>query len=105
MIPIAITGIFQYDPDYLQNEQKYKDIKTHILGEESEGDDESGSEDSEMSDEDNEESRGCKSFDKMLDLLYPDLIEIRSFMSQRSRKYRFSTRLIRISLTSVARYT
>ncbi|KAF9484975.1 MIF4G-domain-containing protein [Pholiota conissans] len=44
-------NIFKFDPNYLENEEKYKAIKAEILGEDS--DEESGSEeDSEESDED-----------------------------------------------------
>ncbi|KAJ3504958.1 hypothetical protein NLJ89_g7666 [Agrocybe chaxingu] len=44
-------NIFKFDPNYLENEEKYKSIKAEILGEDS--DDESGSE--EGSDEDSDE--------------------------------------------------
>ncbi|KIJ63282.1 hypothetical protein HYDPIDRAFT_92579 [Hydnomerulius pinastri MD-312] len=46
-------NIFKFDPNYLENEEKYKGIKAEILGENS--DDESGSEES-SSDEDDEEA-------------------------------------------------
>jgi hypothetical protein len=36
-----MTDIFKFDPKYLENEERYKSIKAEILGEES--DDESGS--------------------------------------------------------------
>ncbi|EPQ58685.1 MIF4G-domain-containing protein [Gloeophyllum trabeum ATCC 11539] len=45
-------NIFKFDPNYLENEDKYKQIKAEILGEDS--DDESGSEESEE-EEDEEE--------------------------------------------------
>ncbi|KAJ7477031.1 hypothetical protein B0H11DRAFT_1865425 [Mycena galericulata] len=45
-------NIFKFDPKYLENEEKYKSIKTEILGEDD--DDESGSEES-SEDEDDEE--------------------------------------------------
>jgi pre-mRNA-splicing factor CWC22 len=38
--------IYKLDPSFLENEEKYKEIKTEILGEESDDDDESGSSDS-----------------------------------------------------------
>ncbi|KAK0461468.1 armadillo-type protein [Armillaria novae-zelandiae] len=44
-------NIFKFDPDYIKNEERYKDIKAEILGEES--DEESGSDES--SDSDDEE--------------------------------------------------
>ena len=57
----AITGIFQYDTDYLQNEEKYKEIKTQILGDDSDEDDGSGSDESDESDDDDDEdARGLK---------------------------------------------
>ena len=47
------ADVFKFDPNYLENEEKYKAIKAEILGDES--DDESGSEESdEESDEDEE---------------------------------------------------
>jgi hypothetical protein len=46
--------IFKLDPNYLDNEEKYKSIKAEILGEDSD-DDESGSGGEESSDEDDEE--------------------------------------------------
>ncbi|KAL1742623.1 armadillo-type protein, partial [Schizophyllum fasciatum] len=39
-------NIFKFDPDYLENEEKYKAIKAEILGEGSDDEDESGSEES-----------------------------------------------------------
>ncbi|KAJ7928999.1 MIF4G-domain-containing protein [Mycena leptocephala] len=45
-------NIFKFDPNYLENEEKYKSIKTEILGEDS--DEESGSEES-SEDEDEDE--------------------------------------------------
>ncbi|TFK34887.1 armadillo-type protein [Crucibulum laeve] len=45
-------NIFKFDPNYLENEEKYKSIKAEILGEDS--DEESGSEE-ESSDEDEDE--------------------------------------------------
>lgn len=44
-----LLDIYKFDPDYLDNEEKYKEIKAEILGEE---DDEDGSgSDSEEEDE------------------------------------------------------
>lgn len=42
--------IFKFDPNYLENEEKYKAIKAEILGEDS--DEETDSEESESEDED-----------------------------------------------------
>jgi pre-mRNA-splicing factor CWC22 len=43
--------IFKFDPNFLENEEKYKSIKAEILGEGSD-DDESGTEESSSEDED-----------------------------------------------------
>ena len=45
------ADIFKFDPNYLENEEKYKAIKADILGEGS-SDDESGSEESDSEDDD-----------------------------------------------------
>lgn len=47
--------IFKFDPNYTENEEKYKAIKAEILGEDSE--DESGSESSEEEEGDEEEGK------------------------------------------------
>jgi pre-mRNA-splicing factor CWC22 len=47
---LVLSDIFKLDPNYLENEEKYKSIKAEILGEDS--DDESGSEESSDDDED-----------------------------------------------------
>lgn len=49
---ILPTDIFKFDPSYIENEEKYKVIKSEILGEDS--DDGSGSEE-ESSDDDEDE--------------------------------------------------
>lgn len=49
MLPI---DIYKFDPSFLENEEKYKEIKAEILGEGS--DDEDGSESSESDSEDEE---------------------------------------------------
>ena len=41
-----LADIFKFDPDYLENEEKYKAIKAEILGEGSDDEEESGSEES-----------------------------------------------------------
>ncbi|KAJ8457549.1 hypothetical protein ONZ45_g18270 [Pleurotus djamor] len=45
-------NIFKFDPNYLENEEKYKEIKNEILGEDS--DEDSGSEESSESEDENE---------------------------------------------------
>jgi pre-mRNA-splicing factor CWC22 len=52
-----LLDIFKFDPNFLENEDKYKQIKVEILGEESDG--ESGSEESEEEEEENEEGECC----------------------------------------------
>ena len=49
----SFLDIFKFDPAYLENEEKYKEIKAEILGEDS--DEESGSGSEEDSDEDEDE--------------------------------------------------
>ena len=51
-----MADIFKFDPHYLENEDKYKSIKTEILGEDS--DDESGS-GSDEDDSEEEEGKDC----------------------------------------------
>ena len=43
--------IFKFDANYLDNEEKYKQIRAEILGEGSSDEEESGSEESESEDE------------------------------------------------------
>ena len=45
------VDIFKFDANYLDNEEKYKQIRTEILGEGSSDEEESGSEESESEDE------------------------------------------------------
>lgn len=54
---VLLLDIFQQDPNFLENEKKYEELKKSILGEESD-DDEAGSDEegSEDEDEDEEES-------------------------------------------------
>jgi pre-mRNA-splicing factor CWC22 len=40
----SLTDIFKFDPNFLENEAKYKDIKNEILGSDDEEDDSDGSE-------------------------------------------------------------
>jgi pre-mRNA-splicing factor CWC22 len=46
-----LADIFKFDPDYLENEEKYKGIKAEILGEDS-SDEESGSVEDDSGDDD-----------------------------------------------------
>ncbi len=46
-----LPDIFKFDPNYLEKEEQYKSIKAEILGEDSEEDDESGSDESSEADE------------------------------------------------------
>jgi pre-mRNA-splicing factor CWC22 len=41
-----LIDIYKLDPNFLENEEKYKEIKAEILGEGSDDEDESGSSDS-----------------------------------------------------------
>lgn len=50
---MVCLDVFKFDPNYLETEEKYKEIKAEILGEGSD-DDESGSSGSESDDEDEE---------------------------------------------------
>ncbi|KAI8999086.1 hypothetical protein BD414DRAFT_144616 [Trametes punicea] len=47
-------NIFKYDPNFLENEERYKQIKAEILGEGSSDEEESGSEEESEEDEDDE---------------------------------------------------
>ncbi|KAI0628724.1 hypothetical protein C8Q77DRAFT_1067519 [Trametes polyzona] len=47
-------NIFKFDPNFLENEERYKQIKAEILGEDESDEDESGSEESEDEEEDEE---------------------------------------------------
>ncbi len=55
MANIACLDIFKFDPNYLENEEKYKVIKSEILGETS--DEESGSEESSEEEEEDDEGK------------------------------------------------
>lgn len=48
--------MFKFDPEYLENEEKYGAIKAEILGDDDDSD-ESGSDESDEDEEDGEESR------------------------------------------------
>ncbi len=46
VLTYSLIDIYKLDPNFLENEEKYKEIKAEILGEESDDEDESGSSDS-----------------------------------------------------------
>lgn len=58
----TMADIFKFDPNYLDNEEKYKSIKAEILGEDS--DEESGSE--EDSDDDTDDEEGIAIFNVLM---------------------------------------
>jgi len=41
------TDVFKFDPNFLENEEEYKKFKAEVLGEDSDEEEDSGSEDSE----------------------------------------------------------
>lgn len=57
----VLLDIFKLDPNYLENEEKYKAIKAEILGEGSD-EEESGSEESSDGDESDEEAGTFRSY-------------------------------------------
>ncbi|KAK7461045.1 pre-mRNA-splicing factor cwc22, variant 2 [Stygiomarasmius scandens] len=66
-------NIFKFDPNYLDNEEKYKAIRNEILGEDS--DEESGSEES--SDEESEGEEGVEEKEGIDDKTGTDLVNLR----------------------------
>ncbi|CAI7806653.1 unnamed protein product [Closterium sp. NIES-53] len=67
--PETSLDVFKFDPDYLANEQRYKEIKAEILGDEEEdedekgeggGDDDDDEEDEESSEEEEDEEEQAK---------------------------------------------
>ncbi|CAI5495350.1 unnamed protein product, partial [Closterium sp. Naga37s-1] len=66
--PETSLDVFKFDPDYLANEQRYKEIKAEILGDEEEeeddkgekGDDDEEEEDEESSEEEEDEEEQAK---------------------------------------------
>lgn len=50
---IIITDVFKFDPDFIKNEEKYREMKAEILG-----DDDEGSDDSDGAEEESEEETG-----------------------------------------------
>ena len=57
MILSCLLDIFKFDPNYLENEERYKEIKNEILGEDSDDDD--SEESSGDSEEDERECYFC----------------------------------------------
>lgn len=57
IFPILLPDIFKSDPNFLENEKRYEDLKKNILGEESEDEEDrsdAGSDDEEDEDEEDE---------------------------------------------------
>ncbi|CAI2170026.1 17424_t:CDS:2 [Funneliformis geosporum] len=70
-------GIFNFDPNYLENEEKYKEIKSQILGDDSEeSGEESGSESSDDNENDEDEEELAKKME-IHDLTNTNLITLR----------------------------
>ncbi|KAG5721600.1 Pre-mRNA-splicing factor CWC22 [Termitomyces sp. T112] len=67
-------NIFKFDPDYGENEERYKSIKAEILGEDS--DEESGSEE-ESSDEDEDEDEVAETKEGIEDRTETNLVNLR----------------------------
>lgn len=61
--PEDMLGIFQFDPNYLENQQKYQSIKKEILGSDDEGDEDGSSEEG-SDEEEAAEDNGLKIIDK-----------------------------------------
>jgi pre-mRNA-splicing factor CWC22 len=61
---LFFLGVFKYDPNYLENESKYQEIKEEILGEE----DESGESDSEESDEEDNEAESQQELQRKMEI-------------------------------------
>lgn len=55
-----LIDIFKHDPEFVENEEKYKAIRAEILGEESSGSEESGSDEESGEDSDEEQEEGGK---------------------------------------------
>ena len=72
------------DPNYLDNEEKYKEIKAEILGEGSSDEEESGSEESEDEDEDEEGTYLSTLLDR-IDINYPLAVEEKEGIEDRTQ--------------------
>jgi pre-mRNA-splicing factor CWC22 len=59
----VFTDIFKFDANYLEHEEKYKELKVEILGEESDEDDSDSGSDEDSEDED--EGKAILSNDKL----------------------------------------
>lgn len=72
-------NIFKFDPEYQENEEKYASIKAEILGDGSDGDDESGDsdEESDESDEEVEEEQQIQQKLQIQDRTNADVIGLR----------------------------
>ncbi|KAI0355047.1 MIF4G-domain-containing protein [Trametes cingulata] len=68
-------NIFKFDPNFLENEERYKQIKAEILGEGSSDEDESGSE--EESDEEEEDEEAVEEKQGIEDRTQTNLINLR----------------------------
>lgn len=71
---LRCTDIFKADPNYVENEEKYKAIKAEILGEGSDDEEESGSEESEDEEEEEEEGEGTQHF--ILSRTFADIMPV-----------------------------
>ncbi|XP_046845555.1 pre-mRNA-splicing factor CWC22 homolog [Xenia sp. Carnegie-2017] len=73
-----ILNIFKFDPDYLANEEKYKQIKKELLGEgDDDDDDESDNGDSESGDEDSDDVEEESEKIDILDQTETNLVSLR----------------------------
>ncbi|XP_053327185.1 pre-mRNA-splicing factor CWC22 homolog [Spea bombifrons] len=67
--PEDVLNVFKMDPNFLENEEKYKTIKKEILDEgdsDSEGEDDAGDSDGDSDDEDEEGAEGGEEGEKMI---------------------------------------
>lgn len=69
-------GVFKYDPDYVENEEKYKAIKAEILGED-DSDEESGSDESDEESEDEESREALQKKMEIQDKTNTNLVNLR----------------------------
>ncbi|KAF9166385.1 pre-mRNA-splicing factor cwc22 [Actinomortierella ambigua] len=65
--PKEELGVFQFDPEYLENEAKYKRIKAEILGEDSD-DDESGESESEEEEDEDEQAMSREEMQRKMEI-------------------------------------
>ncbi|KAI0713585.1 hypothetical protein C8Q76DRAFT_619793 [Earliella scabrosa] len=70
-------NIFKFDPKYLENEERYKQIKAEILGEGSSDEEESGSEESSEEDEEEGEYTSVEEIQGIEDKTQTNLINLR----------------------------